>query len=60
MSHQHLLKVTASGEVTWGPDPADVAAVAAAVGPLMTGGAGADDVARAALTVMHEREAATP
>ncbi len=49
------LDISASGDVTWGPDPEDVAAVAEAIAPLLADDDAADEIARAALETMHER-----
>jgi hypothetical protein len=46
----HLLEVEADGEVLWGPDPAEVTALAEAVGL-------SEEQAAAALAWLHEREA---
>jgi hypothetical protein len=57
----HLLEVHAEAEVTWGPDPADVTAVAAGIRNALPPGWAEEyvrEVARRALLTMHEREAA--
>jgi hypothetical protein len=54
VTHMHDLKVEATAEVEWGPDPADIETVADEIGPMLPEEADVQAAARAAVIALHE------